>query len=375
MASRHSPPRVLSDQPGALYSVAFSADGSQLVAAGKQGVTLWETRGWTVQRRVAGEFRSSAFTRDGQTFVAATKAGVTGLATAQGTGPFRLPDASGPAVFSSDGLRLATLSRRGIEIWDSLSLSSNATPLLVIPWPRFDHSGEHELAFSPDGQIIAAGDNDGRVALFNSVSGQKLAGFGHSGRVDSLAFSPDGRILASTGADQTLRLWDVATNTDLATLRGHQNAVWSVAFSPDGALLATGSKDQTVKLWHAGASRPADDWQVHGPHSRISTDAATLVHVHDSQAQWLNVHTRAVLASFTVPDGARTWDMFPGSQTVAVITSNWCVQVWNLATKTENVPFQIPREFQLPPELMPDPPRFSPDGHALAMGGADSLVR
>ena len=67
--------------------------------------------------------------------------------------------------------------------------------------------------------------------------------------------------------------------------------------------------------------------------------------------------------------------MFPGSQAVAVITSNWCVQVWNLATKTENVPFQIPPEFQLPPGFMAEPPRFSPDGHALAMDGPDSQVR
>src|SRR5947209_5823363 len=69
------------------------------------------------------------------------------------------------------------------------------------------------------------------------------------GPVTSVAFSPDGKTLASSGADQTVRLWEVATNRELATLRGHTGQVWSVAFSPDGKTLASSSRDGAVKLW------------------------------------------------------------------------------------------------------------------------------
>ncbi len=34
---------------------------------------------------------------------------------------------------------------------------------------------------------------------------------GHTGKVYSVVVSPDGKTLASTSADDTLRLWDVAT--------------------------------------------------------------------------------------------------------------------------------------------------------------------
>ena len=49
-------------------------------------------------------------------------------------------------------------------------------------------------------------------------------------------------------ADNTIRLWDVATRTSTATLTGHTNGVRSVAFSPDGKTLVGDSDDTTIRL-------------------------------------------------------------------------------------------------------------------------------
>ena len=57
-------------------------------------------------------------------------------------------------------------------------------------------------------------------------------------RISSVAFSPDGTTIASASSGSIVNLWDVATRTNIATLRGS----WSVAFSPDGTILASGTK-------------------------------------------------------------------------------------------------------------------------------------
>ena len=67
--------------------------------------------------------------------------------------------------------------------------------------------------------------------------------------VFSVAFSPDGTTLASGSLDHTVKLWNVATGNNIATLQGHTDWVRSVAFSPDGTTLASASFDNTVKLW------------------------------------------------------------------------------------------------------------------------------
>ncbi|MFE5492971.1 WD40 repeat domain-containing protein [Streptomyces virginiae] len=67
----------------------------------------------------------------------------------------------------------------------------------------------------------------------------------------SVAFSPDGQTIAAAADDKTVWLWDVATRTARAPLTGHTDTVTSVAFSPDGHTLASGSGDTTVRLWNA----------------------------------------------------------------------------------------------------------------------------
>jgi hypothetical protein len=62
-------------------------------------------------------------------------------------------------------------------------------------------------------------------------------------------FSPDGARIATASADDTARIWDVATGVALATLSGHTGQVVSAKFSPDGSRLVTASIDRTARLW------------------------------------------------------------------------------------------------------------------------------
>src|SRR5690606_30915488 len=81
-----------------------------------------------------------------------------------------------------------------------------------------------------------------------SVS-QRFALAGHSGQVNALAFSPDGALLASASEDNSVRLWNPADGSAVATLSGHTAAVNALAFSPDGTTLASADSSGMILLW------------------------------------------------------------------------------------------------------------------------------
>jgi WD40 repeat protein len=151
-------------------------------------------------------------------------------------------------VFSPDGRTLAVASD-DITLWDVARRTRLATVLRGLRGGGgFYDEGGTAVAFSPDGQILAA--SSGReVILWNVARRTRLATLTGTGQV---AFSPDGRTLAaeespiSPNEPPTIGLWDIAQHTRLATL---PQSV-APAFSPDGHLLAADAVTGAVVLWN-----------------------------------------------------------------------------------------------------------------------------
>ncbi len=119
---------------------------------------------------------------------------------------------------------------------------------------------EHEindLAFSPDGQRLAAGGNDGFVFLWRRDDGVS-EGWAPDTRLDAdswsvsrVAFLSGGTRLLAATADNGIRLWDVGDASEISpedAENWRDIPVSATAVSADGALFALGGKDGTVEI-------------------------------------------------------------------------------------------------------------------------------
>lgn len=173
----------------------------------------------------------------------------------------QLTDLSGSATalaFSRDGRSLAVaISRPGM----AGEVRIYPVPAQGVPAdrPRLTLAAHrdviHDIAWSPDGRLLATCGYDRLIKLWDAATGKELHTLkDHSDAVYSLAFSPDGRQLASGAADRAVKVWDTATGQRRYTLSESTDWVYAVAWSPDGRHLAAAGVDKSIRLWEVSGA-------------------------------------------------------------------------------------------------------------------------
>ena len=260
---------------GIIYEINYSPDGKLIAVAGAVGIWLYDAATLAEVWRISEGAGAIAFSPCGRTLVSANWLDRTvqlwDVSTQERVGGLQLRERYyvTDLTLSLDGNILAIGNLSGeIALWDIAT--QQQTALLDIP----ERGGVRTLAFSPDGGLLAAATTQSAYAticlwdlptqtLVGSLKehttrrhDEELRKLNYDHGVSCITFSPDGKILASCSDDGSVRLWDVANQSEVALFLEDEAdkaylGVNVVAFSPDGAILASAGNDAKIRLWDA----------------------------------------------------------------------------------------------------------------------------
>jgi WD40 repeat protein len=260
------------DVPGDnIISIAFSQDGQMLFSCAWGGtVRVHDLR--TLKTEIIPDLvgHGLAISPDGRQLacvvsrsvwivdVASRKIAATKTLEKSSSGDAFLP------VFSPNGKVLAIAREGGprvrlyeVELCDASTLRSIAIIRDEAPPVR-------SMSYSPDGSLLAIGDDGGGVALWdaNAAKRERKVSFVTGADFDAIvdvAFSPDGKLLG-IGGSRTALLLKADTLDVVDRVKGQ--GVFTLAFSPNGTFLLTGNgpyvedhqsdKSHDIRLWRVG---------------------------------------------------------------------------------------------------------------------------
>ncbi len=228
----------------------------------QEDYTRWHLPEGAIARYGKEWINDIAFSPDGEHFSVATTIGVwtyevdtrdeVNLFTGEMSG-------ANAIAYTPDGNTLAAAHwDRTVRLWD-VNSSQPTTQ-----WTESIHTFDRNLgpiyavAISPDGTMVASGGADGPnrgnmevgglIRIWDLDTKEPGPVLPYSKPVSTIAFSPNSRWIAGGSGDGTIRVWDAGTGERIYEFTEDREPIWKVVFSPDSKLLLSISLDGTGRL-------------------------------------------------------------------------------------------------------------------------------
>jgi len=260
----NSPGYEMTGHKGKLKSLIFSYDGKYLYSASLDGKVLK----WDLSARTSSNITD-------------------------GTLPLTSIDVS------LNGKYVAGInSEGGVVVWNQENKSDNF---------RIETVGKNikVVRFNPDNNILALGDVNGTVELWDIIQRRKISEVkAHTAQVNDIQFNNKLKQMATASNDQTLKIFNIKDVTDLTeppiTFNDHEKFVMVIQFSPDGQLIVSGSYDDKENL----VSRPAHV-------DNLVKDVCTMLSRNMTQDEWNTYVGRDIPLEKTCPEKSLNIKMNP----------------------------------------------------------------
>ncbi len=362
-------------------SIAISHDGRLLASAGEDlTVKIWDIEAERELRTFKAHTRSIVsvvFSPDDRTLATSSYDGTvklwdveTGKKVATTPTPEDSHDAAESLVFSADGRMLAVTSLSGVE--GRIKILDGKTLREIVSMSG--HTFWAQLAFSPDGRLLASSEKQESIKIWNTATGlhlRTLTGkiydqFTHN--TSKIVFSADGKTIATGGSDRLVRLWDAVTGAELKIFRGHTNRVSSVFFTLDGKRLISSSWDKTIRYWDIETAteieslRKTDDLITV---ATLSDDGRMLAAASKASVKVWNLAREGPVRRMSGNVFTSLEPILSVNEKILAVSGFGKVALWNLASNTRVALLDGHRN-----DLKCS--TFSPDGKLIATGGGFS---
>jgi WD40 repeat protein len=372
---------------GSVHDLCLSQDGKQLLGAGDDGnVSLWDLETHEELARFAGHIGrvpTAVFVGPNRIASADTDGNVYFWTWPQGEGPVKGQAIGNPRRLHRGGVHRLRISENGERLltasFDNTAqiLSTQTGDPIGVP---FEHQGGVKgVAFSKDGNILTACEDDGAREWRPAPGSLRGRPFGHDGGAEFL-FTPDSKYVlvrsgktasirrtltdesvgipfepggsvfgfavsrdeskfVTCGAGGRVQFWDAGMGTPFGEAAGqHRGGVWAVAVSRDGRQAVSGGLDGVVKLWdvqtggvvrqlHAVQYAPIRGIAISPDGSRIAIASA------DKRAWIIGMRLREAPRELKGHTGSVKTVAFSGDSKL-VATGSWdkSVIVWDAGT-------------------------------------------